>query len=173
MNKTGNLIFAAEMISADEKEEAVYGSFGYFAPMTMLKPSPNLDNFIEKFSKYINTKLDLTSKAFAYAAISYDHIYMIAHAIKQLLEKNMEVTPQNLMQALRKVDFVGVTGRVAVVENTNDRAYMAVQFFNNQGYTENNGNRRVNFVATGHIDPENEEIELNMDLAKFPGERAF
>ncbi len=166
MNKTDCHIFAAEMISSDEVAEAVYGSYGYFAPMTMLPPSKILTQFTTRFSHYIGEEVDTASKAFAYAAISYDHIYMVAHGIKNLLNEQKAISPENLMQALRNVDFIGLTGRVSITPNTNDRAYMSVQFLNNQGY---NPDGTVCFIPVGSIDPESESIQFERERVVWPG----
>ena len=44
MNRSGNTIYAAEMISADEGAAAVNGSLGYFAPMTLLPETEKFTN---------------------------------------------------------------------------------------------------------------------------------
>lgn len=167
-NEEGLRIFAGEMVSADEKEDVIYGSYGYIAPMTKLFESDLLSDFTARFEKRIGSSVDISSKAFAFAALSYDHIFAIAHGIKDLLDKEKEVSPQNLMEALRLIDFAGVTGRVAITPNTNDRAYMGVSFLNNQGYNENG---TVRFVPVGSLNPETSEIHFEADKVKWPGER--
>lgn len=157
-------IFAAEMISADEKEDTMKGCVGYIAPMTQLPKSAELDKFTADFSKYINKPVDVNSKAFSYAVISHDHIYALAYAIKALEDKNMEVTGKNIMESLRSVDFRGLTGRVAFTPNTNDRAYMRVTFYNNQGYNEKG---EVNFQPVGSYNPENDTIEFDEKAVKW------
>lgn len=166
MNSKGCHIFAAEMISADETHEAVYGSFGYIAPMTKLFDTPLLADFTERFARYADEEVDTASKAFAYAAISYDHIFLVAHGIRALLNDGKVVNPENLMPALRKVDFQGVTGRVAIIPETNDRAYMGVEFLNNQGYKEDGS---VYFVPVGYVDPANGHITFDASLVRWPG----
>lgn len=169
MNTPETKIFAAEMISADEKAEAVHGSYGYIAPMTKLFDSALLRDFTHRFQEKINATVDINSKAFAFAAVSYDHIYVIAHAIRSLLDDTKDVTPQNLMLALRNVDFQGVSGRVAITVGTNDRAYMGVEFFNNQGYKEDG---TVNFVPVGSLNPSTDEIDFDYQAVKWPGSAA-
>ncbi len=157
-------IFAGEMISADETPDTMKGCQGYIAPMTKLPESAALTNFKTQFEKYINKKVVPTSKAFSYAAISYDHIYAIAHAIKALEEQGIEVTNETLMDSLRKVDFQGITGRLAFTPNTNDRAYMHVTFYNNQGYTKEN---TVNFQEVGSFNPETNELIFDETKVKW------
>ncbi len=168
MNVEGMRIFAGEMVSADEKEDVVFGSYGYIAPMTSFPKSTMLDTFVEKFEKAIEKKVDIDSKAFAFASLSYDHIWLVAHGIRYLIDNKMEINGENLNVAMRKVDFQGLSGRIAVVENTNDRAYMGMSFLNNQGY---NADGSVNFVAVGSLDTETEEIVFHHDRMRWPGTR--
>ena len=109
------------MISADESIDAVNGSTGYFAPMTFLENTKKLNQFKRKLSSRIDKKVDINSKAFFYGALSYDHIYTIAYAINNINSQNQAVTPQSLMENLRKVDFIGVTGRVYFSQKSKDR----------------------------------------------------
>lgn len=157
-------IFAAEMISADEKEDTMKGCVGYIAPMTQLPKSEQLDQFTADFSQYINKTVDPNSKAFSYAVISHDHIYALAYAIKALEDKNMEVTGKNIMDSLRTVDFKGLTGRVAFTPHTNDRAYMRVTFYNNQGYNEKG---QVNFQPVGSYNPEDDSLVFDDKAVKW------
>lgn len=166
MNKEGYRIFAGEMISADEKPDAVYGSYGYIAPMTKLFDSDLLSDFTKRFQEFSGQEVDIASKAFAFAAISYDHIFAVAHGIKLMLDNNIHVTPQNLMDSIRKVDFSGVTGRVAFTKGTNDRSYMGVTFLNNQGYHEDGS---VKFVPVGSLNPDTKEMTFEHDKVKWPG----
>lgn len=168
MNQKDYRIFAGEMISADEKPDAVYGSYGYIAPMTKLFDSDLLSDFTKRFQEFSGEEVDTASKAFAFAAISYDHIFAIAHAIKLMLDNNIDVTPENLMDSIRKVDFSGVTGRVAFTAGTNDRAYMGVTFLNNQGYHQDG---TVKFVPVGSLNPETEKIDFDCANVKWPGTR--
>ncbi len=168
MNQEGYRIFAGEMVSADENPDAIYGSYGYIAPMTKLFPSDLLSDFTNRFEVFCGEAVDISSKAFAFAALSYDHIFVVAHGIKLLLDNKVPVTAENLMEYMRKVDFAGVTGRVAVTDGTNDRAYMGVSFLNNQGYNEDG---TVKFVPVGDLNPDTEEITFDMNKVKWPGER--
>ena len=147
-NKKGNTIFATEMISADESIDAVNGSTGYFAPMTFLENTKELNQFKRKLSSRIDKKVDINSKAFFYGALSYDHIYTIAYAINNINSKNQAVTPQSLMENLRKVDFVGVTGRVYFSQKSNDRINMPLQIMNSHGFDESSNSVKFESVAT-------------------------
>ena len=168
MNQKDVRIFAGEMVSADEKPDSIYGAYGYIAPMTKLFESEILSDFTTRFQSLIGEKVDITSKAFAFAALSYDHILLIAHGIKLMLDNKIEVTSENLMTYMKKVDFSGVTGRVAITEGTNDRAYMGVAFLNNQGYAEDG---KVKFVPVGSLNPDSGEITFKHQAVKWPGER--
>ena len=147
-NKKGNTIFATEMISADESIDAVNGSKGYFAPMTFLENTKELNQFKRRLSSRIDKKIDINSKAFFYGALSYDHIYTIAHAINNINSKNQVVTPHSLMENLRKVDFIGVTGRVYFSQTSNDRINMPLQIMNSHGFDESSNSVKFESVAT-------------------------
>ena len=147
LNKKGNTIFATEMISADESIEAVNGSKGYFAPMTLLENSKILESFKLKLEGKIKKDIDVNSKAFFYGALSYDHIYTVAHAINNMNKSNTPVTSETLMSFLRKVDFIGATGRVYFSQNTNDRINMPLQIMNSHGYDAESNTVKFKSVA--------------------------
>ena len=136
------------MISADESIDAVNGSKGYFAPMTFLENTKELNQFKRRLSSRIDKKIDINSKAFFYGALSYDHIYTIAHAINNINSKNQVVTPHSLMENLRKVDFIGVTGRVYFSQTSNDRINMPLQIMNSHGFDESSNSVKFESVAT-------------------------
>ena len=161
-NKKGNTIFATEMISADESIDAVNGSMGYFAPMTFLENTKKLNQFKRKLSSRIDKKVDINSKAFFYGALSYDHIYTIAYAINNVNSQNQAVTPQSLMENLRKVDFIGVTGRVYFSQKSNDRINMPLQIMNSHGFDESSNSVKFESVATV-----SSEGELVIDNSKI------
>ena len=147
LNKKGNTIFATEMISADESIEAVNGSKGYFAPMTLLENSKILESFKLKLEGKIKKDIDVNSKAFFYGALSYDHIYTVAHAINNMNKSNTPVTSETLMSFLRKVDFIGATGRVYFSQNTNDRINMPLQIMNSHGYDAESNTVKFKSIA--------------------------
>jgi ABC-type branched-subunit amino acid transport system substrate-binding protein len=167
MNRPGNTIYAAEMISADESPEAVLGSLGYFAPMTMLPESEKQQAFLRVLASRRGHAIDPNSKAFFYGALSYDHILAVAHTIKSVKDDGKPVTRQNMMTYLRAMDFEGVTGRISLVPGTNDRANMPVQIFNSHGYKADQ--RTVNFVPVGFIDPETGALSLDEAAILWPG----
>ena len=133
LNKKGNTIFATEMISADEASDVVRGSKGYFAPMTFLEKTPQLENFKKALEIKLDKDIDVNSKAFFYGALSYDHIMTVGHAIKDIKNSQNRVTRKTLMNFLRKVDFKGVTGRVYFSDSSNDRINMPLQIVNSHG----------------------------------------
>ena len=165
-NKKGNTIFATEMISADESIDAVNGSTGYFAPMTFLENTEELSQFKIELSSKLDKEIDINSKAFFYGALSYDHIYTIAHAINSINSKNQVVTPKSLIDSLRKVDFNGVTGRVYFSQKSNDRINMPLQIMNSHGFDESSNSVKFESVATVSSDG-----NLIVDHSKilFPG----
>ena len=167
MNKPGYTFYAAEMISADESAEAVNGSLGYFAPMTMVPESGKQRDFLRALESRRGQAIDPNSKAFFYGALSYDHILAVAHAIKAIKDDGEAVTRKNMMIYLRMMDFEGVTGRVSLVPGSNDRANMPVQIFNSHGYKADQ--RTVNFVPVGSVDPETGELTLDESAILWPG----
>ncbi|MGI9205721.1 MAG: ABC transporter substrate-binding protein [Woeseiaceae bacterium] len=167
MNKAGYSFYAAEMISADEDSEAVEGSLGYFAPMTMLVESEELARFREQLERRLGRAVDANSKAFFYGALSYDHILAVAHAIRAIRNDDKPVSRSNMMAYLRAMDFAGATGRISLVPGTNDRAKMPVQIFNSHGFKADG--ETVNFVPVGTIDPESGQLDLDESAILWPG----
>ena len=141
MNASGYSFYAAEMISADEAPDAVAGSLGYFAPMNELMPSPKLSRFKSALEKRLGKTVDPSSKAFFYGALSYDHMLAVGYAIRDIKEAGEDVTSQNMMKYLRRMNFDGATGHVSLVPGTNDRANMPVQIFNRVWLFWNRENR--------------------------------
>jgi len=167
MNTPGNTIYAAEMISADEGEEAVNGSLGYFAPMTMLSATEKLIAFRQALESRLDQVVDPNSKAFFYGALSYDHILAVAYAISAIKDDGKSVTRRNLMAYLRRMDFEGATGHVTLVSGTNDRANMPVQIFNSHGYKADG--KTVDFVSVGSVDPLSGHLTLDESAILWPG----
>jgi len=167
MNKPGNTIYAAEMISADESPEAVSGSLGYFAPMAKLARTERQQRFQQALESRLGTAVDPQSKAFFYGALSYDHILAVAYAIKAIKDDDKTVDRENMMSYLRMMDFEGATGRISLVPGTNDRANMPLQIFNSHGYKA--GGKTVNFVSVGSIDPQTGALTLNENAILWPG----
>ena len=167
MNVAGASFYAAEMISADEAPEAVAGSLGYFAPMTQLLPSERLSRLRSALEARLGRPVDPDSKAFFYGALSYDHMLAVGYAIRDLQRRGVEVTPGHMMEALRRMDFEGATGRVALVPGTNDRARMPVQIFNSHGYGDDGST--VKFVPVGSVDPETGQLVLDEERILWPG----
>ena len=166
LNKKGNTIFATEMISADESMDAVNGSKGYFAPMTLLENSKILESFKLKLAGKIKKDIDVNSKAFFYGALSYDHIYTVAHAINDINKNNIPVTSQTLMSFLRKVDFIGATGRVYFSQNTNDRINMPLQIMNSHGYDAKSNTVKFKSIAKVSSDG---QLIINKSKIIMPG----
>ncbi|MFM1593668.1 MAG: ABC transporter substrate-binding protein [Woeseiaceae bacterium] len=152
LNKKGNTIYATEMISADEALDVVKGSQGYFAPMTLLSKTKQLDTFKQSLEKKLGKDVDVNSKAFFYGALSYDHIMTIGHAIKTMKDNDVEVSRKNLMPYLRNVDFQGVTGRVYFSKITNDRINMPLQIVNSHGLDKLTGTVKFESIATATSD---------------------
>ena len=167
MNIPGSTFYAAEMISADEGEEAVNGSLGYFAPMTMVSTSEKLTHFRKALESRLDKVVDPNSKAFFYGALSYDHILAVAHAIRAIKDDGESVTRQNMMAYLRKMDFEGATGRITIAPGTNDRANMPVQIFNSHGYKADG--KTVDFVSVGTVDPATGDLTLDESAILWPG----
>ena len=167
MNAPGYSFYAAEMISADEAPEAVAGSLGYFAPMNELMPSPKLSQFKNALEKRLGKPVDPSSKAFFYGALSYDHILAVGYAIRDIKDAGEDVTSQNMMKYLRKMDFDGATGHVSLVPGTNDRANMPVQIFNSHGYKADG--KTVDLVSVGSVDPATGRLTVNEGAIVWPG----
>lgn len=167
MNQPGYSFFAAEMTSADEKPDAINGAFGYLAPMTRLVPSKKLDAFAERFSKKLGSPVDMNSKAFFYGVLSYDHMMALGLAMKDVLSQKKEMTGDNLMAALRRLSFDGLSGRQNLAPGTNDREIMAVEIMNCQGYKEDG--RTVNFVPVGFVDSVTGKLSIDEGSILWPG----
>ena len=167
MNEPGYSFYAAEMISADEAPEAVAGSLGYFAPMAQLIPSSKLSQFKDALEQRLGTPVDSSSKAFFYAALSYDHMLAVGYAIRDTKNAGEAVTGQSMMKYLRTMDFDGATGHVSLVPGTNDRASMPVQIFNSHGYKADG--KTVDFVSVGSVDPATGRLTMDEGAIVWPG----
>ncbi len=167
MNAPGYSLYAAEMISADEMPEAVAGSLGYFAPMAELVPSTKLSQFGSALEKRLGKPVDPSSKAFFYGALSYDHMLAVGYAIRDIKDAGETVTGRNMMKHLRRMDFDGATGHVALVPGTNDRADLPVQIFNSHGYKADG--KTVDFVAVGRLDPATGRLTVDEGAIVWPG----
>jgi len=167
MNAPGYSFYAVEMISADEAPEAVAGSLGYLAPMNELMPSPKLSQFKSALEKRLGKPVDPSSKAFFYGALSYDHMLAVGYAIRDIKDAGEDVTSQNMMKYLRKMDFGGATGHVSLVPGTNDRANMPVQIFNSHGYKADG--KTVDLVSVGSVDPATGRLTVNESAIVWPG----
>jgi ABC-type branched-subunit amino acid transport system substrate-binding protein len=169
MNKPGYRFYTAEMISADEGADAVYGGFGYLAPMVELRSSEILDRFRQALETRLGHEVDPSSKAFFYGALSYDHILAVAYAIRDIKADDKNVDRSNMLTYLRRMDFEGATGRIRIEPGSNDRADMPIQIVNNQGYKTDG--KTVNFVSVGRVDPDSGELHLDEDKIVWPGSR--
>ena len=167
MNAPGYSFYAAEMISADEAPDAVASSLGYFAPMNELMPSPKLSRFKSALEKRLGKTVDPSSKAFFYGALSYDHMLAVGYAIRDIKEAGEDVTSQNMMKYLRRMNFDGATGHVSLVPGTNDRANMPVQIFNSHGYKADG--KTVDLVSVGSVDPATGRLTVNEGAIVWPG----
>lgn len=167
MNEPGYSFYAAEMISADEGAEAVYGGLGYMAPMVELRASEKLRNFQSALEADLGHPLDPTGKAFFYGALSYDHILAVAHAIRAIKDAGKIVDRNNMMAYLRQMDFEGATGHIRLQPGTNDRADTPIQIVNNQGFKADG--KTVNFVSVGRVDPETGALRLDLEKILWPG----
>jgi hypothetical protein len=65
------------------------------------------------------------------------------------------------------MDFSGISGQVSLSPGSNDRAGMAVQIFNNQGYKADG--ETVNFVSVGFVNPKTGSLHINEDAIVWPG----
>jgi ABC-type branched-subunit amino acid transport system substrate-binding protein len=169
MNEPGYRFYTAEMISADEGADAVYGGFGYLAPMVELRPSEILSRFRQALESRLGHEVDSSSKAFFYGALSYDHILAVAYAIRDIKADGKKVDRENMLTYLRRMDFEGATGRIRIEPGSNDRADMPIQIVNNQGYKADG--KTVNFVSVGRVDPETGKLHLDEDKIAWPGSR--
>lgn len=168
MNRSGYAIFASEMISADELPEVVAGIIGYFAPIAKLFSSEKLDAFKCKLEEKLDRTIDPHSKSFVYAALSYDHLLAVGFAIKAAKEAGEKtVNGEVLMNYLRHIDFIGVSGRISLSSGTNDRALMAIEIMNCHG-TKKDGNT-VTFMPVGFVDPLTGKLTLEESKILWPG----
>jgi len=167
LNKPGFTFYAAEMILSDESPEVVYGSLGYFAPAAMLPSSEKLTLFKKVLEARLNKSIDTASSTFITSALSYDHIMAVAHAIRSIKNDSQIVNRENVMKYLRHMDFAGISGQVSLSPGSNDRAGMAVQIFNNQGYKADG--KTVNFVSVGFVNPKTGSLHINEDAIIWPG----
>tara|TARA_B100000959_G_scaffold280417_1_gene342203 strand:- start:6291 stop:7553 length:1263 start_codon:yes stop_codon:yes gene_type:complete len=166
LNKVGYSFYASEMILNNESIEVTSGAFGYFAPIAKLSDSLHLRRYSKSFEKSANEKVDLNSSNFIYSALSYDHIFVIAHAIKLTKLNKLKVNRENTLKFLRKVDFDGATGRISFESSSNDRLNMPMQIMNNQGIKDNG---EVVFVSIAEIDQSTGNLDVQESKILWPG----
>ncbi len=166
LNKAGYSFYAAEMILNNESKEVTSGALGYFAPIAKLNDSLSLRQYSKSFEKIANEKADLKSSNFIYSALSYDHIFVIAHAIRLTKLNKLEVNRENTLKFLRKVDFNGATGRISFESDSNDRLNMPIQIMNYQG---NKDNGEVVFESIAEIDQSTGNLNVHENKILWPG----
>ena len=91
----------------------------------------------------------------------------VGYAVRDIKDAGYDVTSQNMMKYLRKMDFDGATGHVSLVPGTNDRANMPVQIFNSHGYKADG--KTVDFVSVGSVDPATGRLTLDEGAIVWPG----
>jgi len=166
LNKAGYSFYASEMILNNESNKVTSGALGYFAPIAKLSDSLHLRQYIKSFENLVNEKTDLNSSNFIYSALSYDHIFVIAHAIKLTKLSKLKVNSENILKFLRKVKFDGASGRISFKPGSNDRLNMPVQIMNNQR-TKDNG--EVVFVPIAEIDLSSGNLNVDENKILWPG----
>ena len=81
-------------------------------------------------------------------------------------DSNIPVTSQTLMSFLRKVDFIGATGRVYFSQNTNDRINMPLQIMNSHGYDAKSNTVKFKSIAKVSSDG---QLIINKSKIIMPG----
>lgn len=166
LNVPGNTLFAAELILDNESLDAVNGSIGYFAPIAKLVMSQRLRAYMDDFREFSGEDIDTESGDFIYSALSYDHIMLIANTINLLKSKNKEITPENINNYIRSVNFEGVSGNISFSKGSNDRLNMPIQIMNSHGM---NADGKMNFVRIAEINQKTGQLEVYEDKILWSG----
>ena len=95
--------------------------------------SPKLNEYIKNYESFTGETADSNSGNFIYSVLSYDHIILIAHAIKLMKDRDIDVSGENLMDYLRRVDFIGASGRISYENGSNDREFAPIKIMNFHG----------------------------------------
>ena len=166
LNKKGYSFYASELILRDTPNDAISGAEGYFAPIAGLPQSPELNEYINKYESYTGDTADLNSGNFIYSVLSYDHIILIAHAIKLMKDRDIDVSGENLMDYLRRVDFIGASGRISYENGSNDREFAPIKIMNFHG---KNKDGKMVFKPIAQTDKQTGDLKIYGESIIWPG----
>ena len=91
---------------------------------------------------------------------------LIANTINLLKSKNKEITPENINNYIRSVNFDGVSGNISFSKGSNDRLNMPIQIMNSHGM---NADGKMNFVQIAEINQKTGQLEVYEDKILWSG----
>ena len=137
MDKADYAYLSSELLSPNQIQMSILGSIGKFAPSVTMPDTPEFKEYTIKLGKRLNQTIDIKSSAMLWAVVAYDPVWMIAHAIAEGKKDGLtEVTKENLMKYIRKVEFESFTGKVSIKEGSNSRKLMNIDLLNAQGFAQ-------------------------------------
>jgi len=166
LNKKGYSFYASELILRDSPNDVISGATGYFAPIASLQSSPKLNEYIKNYESFTGETADSNSGNFIYSVLSYDHIILIAHAIKLMKDRDIDVSGENLMDYLRRVDFIGASGRISYENGSNDREFAPIKIMNFHG---KNKDGKMVFKPIAQTDKQTGDLKIYGESIIWPG----
>ena len=166
LNKKGYSFYASELILSDTPDDVISGAAGYFAPIAGLSISPELNEYIKNYESFTGETADLNSGNFIYSVLSYDHIILIANAIKLLKLNDLDVSGENIIDYIRQVDFIGASGRISYKNGSNDREFAPIKIMNFHG---KNKDGKMVFKPVAQTDKRTGELKIFGENIIWPG----
>jgi len=166
LNKKGYSFYASELILRDTPNDAISGAVGYFAPIASLSLSPELNEYIKNYESFTGETADMNSGNFIYSVLSYDHIILIAHAIKLIKARDLVVSGQSIIDYIRQVDFIGASGRISYKDGSNDREFAPIKIMNFHG---KNKDGKMVFKPIAQTDKRTGELKIFGENIIWPG----
>ena len=137
MIKPEYCFYSSEMLSADNPPKAIYSAMGSFAIKARMPVGDEINGLRGRLSKVVGKEIDPNDVTFYWGVMGYDCIWAVAHAIKLAKDDGVtDLTSEKLMPYLRKIDYNGLSGKIALTPGTNDRAAMDLDIVNLQGYAD-------------------------------------
>jgi len=184
MNTAGYYFYSSEMLSADNPPKGIYSAIGSFAPKAKMPVGEKIDTLRNKLGRLIGKTIDPNDVTFYWGVMGYDNLWAVAHAIKLAKDDGVsEINGEKLMPYLRKINYLGLSGRISIAPGTNDRAAMDLDIMNLRGYSDpengyinhwlrkitNPKSLNITYEPVGVLDSASDELRIDMSKVILPG----
>lgn len=184
MDTEGYYFYSSEMLSADNPPKGIYSAIGSFAPKAKMPVGDKIDALRQRLGNLLGKPIDPNDVTFYWGVMGYDNMWAVAHAIKLAKDDGVsEINGEKLMPYLRKIDYLGLSGRISIKPGTNDRAAMDLDIMNLRGYADpekgyvNHWLRKITdpkslniiYEPVGVLDSASDELRMDMGKVILPG----